>query len=238
MKYYSATDIGRVREKNEDSFLVSPPVFAVADGLGGHLAGEVASNLALSLFEKELKQPILNREELLDRMAKAVEEVNKIVYERSKEKPDYRGMGTTLTLAYELKDRLYFLHVGDSRAYLFRREKLYRLTEDHSVVFQMFKEGQISKKQMETHPLRSTLTQAIGVSPTVQADVVAVKTRPGDRYLLTTDGLTSMLGDDEIEEIFRRDLNLKETCQALIDAANLKGGPDNITLVLLEIDAS
>lgn len=238
MKYYSATDIGRVREKNEDSFLVSPPVFAVADGLGGHLAGEVASNLALSLFEKELKQPILNREELLDRMAKAVEEVNKIVYERSKEKPDYRGMGTTLTLAYELKDRLYFLHVGDSRAYLFRREKLYRLTEDHSVVFQMFKEGQISKEQMETHPLRSTLTQAIGVSPTVQADVVAVKTRPGDRYLLTTDGLTSMLGDDEIEEIFRRDLNLKETCQALIDAANLKGGPDNITLVLLEIDAS
>jgi protein phosphatase len=147
-------------------------------------------------------------------------------------------MGTTLTLAYQLEDKLYFLHVGDSRAYLFRREKLYRLTEDHSVVFQMFKEGQISKEEMETHPLRSTLTQAIGVSPTVRADVVAVKTQPGDRYLLATDGLTSMLKDEEIEEILKRNLSLEESCQTLIEAANSKGGYDNITLVLLEIEAA
>ncbi len=238
MKYYSATDIGRVREKNEDAFLANPPVFAVADGLGGHLAGEVASSLALSLIEKELKEPVSSREELIDKMVKAIEEVNRSVYERSREKPDYRGMGTTLTLAYQLEDKLYFLHVGDSRAYLFRREKLYRLTEDHSVVFQMFKEGQISKEEMETHPLRSTLTQAIGVSPTVRADVVAVKTQPGDRYLLATDGLTSMLKDEEIEEILKRNLSLEESCQTLIEAANSKGGYDNITLVLLEIEAA
>ncbi len=238
MKFYSATDIGRVREKNEDSLLASPPLFAVADGLGGHLAGEVASNLALSLIEKELKEPVSNREELIKKMINAIKEVNKKVYERSREKSDYRGMGTTLTLAYHLEDKLYFLHVGDSRAYLFRQGKLYRLTEDHSVVFQMFKEGRISQEEMETHPLRSTLTQAIGVSPSVQADVVAVKTRVGDRYLLTTDGLTTMLKDEEIEEILKKNLSLEESCRTLINAANLKGGYDNITLVLLEIDAT
>lgn len=238
MKFYSATDVGKVREKNEDSWLANPPVFAVADGLGGHLAGEVASNLALSLIEKELKQPISNREELIEKMLKAVEEVNKKVYERSKEKSDYRGMGTTLTLAYQLGEKLYFFHVGDSRAYLFRQGKLYRLTEDHSVVFQMFKEGQISQEEMENHPLKSTLTQAIGVSPTVQTDVVAVKTRVGDRYLLTTDGLTTMLKDEEIEEVLQKNLSLEESCQELIKAANLKGGYDNITLILLEIDAT
>ncbi len=235
MKYFSATDIGRVRKKNEDAYLVSPPIFAVADGLGGHLAGEVASNLTLSLIEKELKTP-RTEEEMVKKMVKAVELVNQQVYQRSKESPDFKGMGTTLTLAYRLKDKLYILHVGDSRAYLFRDGKLYRLTEDHSVVYQMFKAGQIGEKEMETHPLRSTLTQAIGVSPTVRADVVAIKNRVGDKYLLTTDGLTTMLTDREIEEILRKESNLEACPKALIEAANRKGGYDNITVVLLEID--
>ena len=222
-----ATDVGLVREGNEDSYLTDEPLFAVADGMGGHRGGEVASQLAVETLEKLFKKGI---GELPDQ----VQEANRVVFERSVVDERVAGMGTTLTAALVEGDRIRLAHVGDSRAYLLREGDLRLLTEDHTLVHRMVTEGEISKEEAETHPQRSVLTRALGVDTVVDVDDDTVQVRPGDRLLLCTDGLTSMVSEQAIEEVLRAVPDPQEAAERLVRLANEGGGTDNTTVVVLD----
>jgi protein phosphatase len=223
----AATDIGLVREGNEDSYLTEEPLFAVADGMGGHRGGEVASQLAVETLEKRYKQ---GAGDLPDQ----VQEANRVVFERSVVDEKVAGMGTTLTAALVEGDRVRLAHVGDSRAYLLRDGDLRLLTEDHTLVHRMVTEGEISKEEAQTHPQRSVLTRALGVDNVVDVDDDTVQVRPGDRLLLCTDGLTSMVSEQAIEEALRGVPDPQEAAQRLVHLANEGGGTDNTTVVVLD----
>jgi serine/threonine protein phosphatase PrpC len=223
----TATDIGLVREGNEDSYLTEEPLFAVADGMGGHRGGEVASQLAVETLEKLFKQRVGD-------LPDQVQEANRVVFERSVVDEKVAGMGTTLTAALVEGDRVRLAHVGDSRAYLLRDRKLRLLTEDHTLVHRMVSEGEISQEEAETHPQRSVLTRALGVDTVVDVDDDTVQVRPGDRLLLCTDGLTSMVSEEEIEEVLRTVPDPLDAAQRLVRMANEAGGVDNTTVVVLD----
>src|SRR6266508_3835459 len=212
----AATDIGLVREGNEDSYLTEEPLFAVADGMGGHRGGEVASQLAVETLEKLFKQ---GAGDLPDQ----VQEANRVVFERSVLDRKVAGMGTTLTAALVEGDRVRLAHVGDSRAYLLRNGKVRLVTE-----------GEISQEEAETHPQRSVLTRAVGVDTVVDVDDDTVQILPGDRLLLCTDGLTSMVSEEVIEEVLRDVPDPQEAAQRLVRMANEAGGMDNTTVVVLD----
>jgi protein phosphatase len=223
----AATDIGQVREGNEDAVLVKAPLFAVADGMGGHRGGEVASTLALETIER-----LFERRE--GSLAEQVREANRAVFERSQRDRSVAGMGTTLTAALVDGDRVHLAHVGDSRAYLFRDGVLTMLTEDHTLVHRMVMEGEITEAEAETHPHRSILTRALGVDPAVQVDEGDLQVRAGDRLLLCSDGLTGMIGDERIREVLAATAEPQEAVDRLVREANDAGGIDNISAVLLE----
>jgi PPM family protein phosphatase len=225
----SATDIGQVREGNEDSYLVVAPLYAVADGMGGHRGGEVASNLAL-----ETVQQLFERQEgtLADQVAQA----NRVVYDRSQSDRSVSGMGTTLTAALIDGDTVHLVHVGDSRAYLLRDGHLTLLTEDHTLVHRMVMDGEITPEEAETHPHRSILTRALGVDEGVQVDEDDVPIESGDRLLLCTDGLTGMVPEDQITEIMLGSADPQDAVDSLVKLANRAGGIDNITAVVLDFD--
>jgi serine/threonine protein phosphatase PrpC len=225
----SATDIGQVREGNEDSYLVVAPLYAVADGMGGHRGGEVASNLALDTV-----QQLFERREgtLADQVAQA----NRAVYERSQSDRSVSGMGTTLTAAMIDGDTVHLVHVGDSRAYLLRDGHLTQLTEDHTLVHRMVMDGEITPEEAETHPHRSILTRALGVDEGVQVDEGDVRIETGDRLLLCTDGLTGMVPEEQITEIMLGSADPQEAVDSLVKVANRAGGIDNITAVVLDFD--
>ncbi len=229
------SDIGKIRKTNEDGYLINKPVYAVADGMGGHSAGEVASAIALETIKKSLKK-LPAEEEIPQLLAESIQEANAAVFHRSTTEAEQRGMGTTLTVAVFLKDKFYIGHIGDSRAYLLRDDKLVQLTEDHSLVAQMVKEGAISPQQAEIHPQRSVLTRALGTEPSVQIDISASEIEPRDRILLCTDGLTAMLSDPEIKELLSEPAGPQSICKDLVDSANDRGGSDNTTVIVLEID--
>jgi serine/threonine protein phosphatase PrpC len=223
----AATDIGLVREGNEDSYLTEEPLFAVADGMGGHRGGEVASQLALETLEDLFRKG--------DRdLPEQVREANRVVFERSVLDRRVSGMGTTLTAALVDDDRVRIAHVGDSRAYLLRDGELRQLTQDHTLVHRMVEEGEISEAEAETHPQRSVLTRALGVEVMVDVDDRMVEVRPGDRILLCTDGLTSMVGEEEIKEILSSHADPREAADRLVRVANEAGGVDNTTVIVLD----
>jgi len=223
----AATDVGLVREGNEDSYLTEEPLFAVADGMGGHRGGEVASQLAVETLEKLFKQGAGD-------LPGQVQEANRVVFERSVLDRKVAGMGTTLTAALVEGDRVRLAHVGDSRAYLLRDGKVRLLTEDHTLVHRMVTEGEISQEEAETHPQRSVLTRAVGVDTVVDVDDDTVQILPGDRLLLCTDGLTSMVSEEVIEEVLRDVPDPQEAAQRLVRMANEAGGVDNTTVVVLD----
>jgi len=223
----AATDIGQVREGNEDSFLVVAPLYAVADGMGGHRGGEVASSLAL-----ETVQGMFERHE--GSLADQVVEANRAVFDRSQNDRSVSGMGTTLTAALVDGSRVHLVHVGDSRAYLLRGGELAQLTEDHTLVHRMVMEGEISQEEAETHPHRSILTRALGVDESVQVDESDVELSEGDRLLLCTDGLTGMVPEGQIREILLESTDPQEAVETLVKVANRAGGIDNITAVILD----
>ena len=225
----ATTDIGRVREGNEDSYLVLEPLYAVADGMGGHRGGEVASSLAL-----ETIQGMFERRE--GSLAEEVVEANRAVFDRSQNDRSVSGMGTTLTAAQVDGNRVHLVHVGDSRAYLLRGGELAQVTEDHTLVHRMVMEGEITPKEAETHPHRSILTRALGVDQTIQVDEGDVETVPGDRILLCTDGLTGMVPEGQIREIALETPDPQEAVEKLIKVANRAGGIDNITAVILDFE--
>jgi protein phosphatase len=226
-RYAAATDIGLVRSNNEDAYLTAPPLFAVADGMGGHRAGEVASAGAIRTLQKEAGHDT-------DSLVAAVQSANRAVHAEASANPDLSGMGTTITAMMTTNDAAQIVHVGDSRAYLLREGRLRRLTQDHTVVDRLAREGKIPAEEVDRHPQRSVLERALGVGPEVDVDVQLLDLRPGDRLLLCTDGLTSMLNDDEIREILLREKDPQTAAQALIDAALAAGGKDNVTAVIVD----
>jgi PPM family protein phosphatase len=222
-----ATDIGKVRERNEDSFLVDPPLYAVADGMGGHRGGEVASELALETVEALSRS---GRGSLSDQ----VREANRAVFERSMTDRTVSGMGTTLTAAMVDDSGAHLAHVGDSRAYLLRAGALRQLTEDHTLVNRMVKAGEISTDEAETHPHRNVLLRALGTEPDVKVDSEDVPLIDGDRLVLCSDGLTGMVTEDQIQAILETTPSPQDAATRLVRAANRAGGIDNITVVVLD----
>lgn len=232
----ASTDIGRVRERNEDGFLTREPLFAVADGMGGHRGGAVASQVALEILSR-VQGDSLAGDGAVEGLADMVNEANEAVLERASEEPRLAGMGTTLTAVVVQRGKIHLAHVGDSRAYLLRDGSLRRLTEDHSLVQRMVNEGKLTPEEAEVHPHRSVLTRALGVEPELQVDTETVPVAPGDRILLCSDGLTTMLPEEEIQRIVAGSEDPQRVADALVAAANSAGGVDNITaLVLFVLD--
>jgi protein phosphatase len=231
-EHASLTDVGRQRHTNEDSYFESPPVFAVADGMGGAQAGEVASAMAVEAFT-ESREAEAAPEQQLETIAKAA---NRRIWEMAQSDSRHAGMGTTLT-ATMLDDRGVAVgHVGDSRLYLYRDGKLERMTRDHSLVEEFMRQGRLTAEQAERHPQRSVITRALGPESDVEVDTFTVQARPGDVYLLCSDGLSGMVSDDNMARILGEGKGLEATARSLIGAANDNGGRDNITAVLFRID--
>jgi protein phosphatase len=226
------TDTGRKRRRNEDTYVVAPPLFAVADGMGGAQAGEIASKLAAAALEDTDHGQLRGEEGV----AALIQEANRRVYERSNEDPSASGMGTTMTVALVDDSGVRIGHVGDSRAYLIRDGRMRQLTEDHSLVNELMKSGKLSPEEAETHPQRSVITRALGTDPDVDVDTYTFSTQPGDIFLLCSDGLTSMVGEETILEMIERNRgDLERAARELVKAANRGGGEDNITVVAFEI---
>jgi PPM family protein phosphatase len=225
------SDTGRVRRHNEDRSLVTPPVIAVADGMGGAKAGEVASATAIEVFQGERESSEGGESQL----ARIVREANRRIHELAVSDESYRGMGTTLTAAKIAGDEISLAHVGDSRAYLLRDGQLEQLTRDHSLVAELERSGQITPEAAEHHPQRSIITRALGPEPDVQVDTYTLAGRAGDVFLICSDGLTSMISDDELRSILRSSDSLAEAAESLVRAANQSGGKDNITVVMFRL---
>jgi len=228
----SLTDVGRVRERNEDACFAGRHVFAVADGLGGHQAGEVASDLALASV-RALDQT--DARPAAKGIADAVRKGNRAVHDRAESDESLQGMGTTMTAVVISGDTAFIAHVGDSRCYLIRGGAISQLSRDHTLVARMVSEGRLTPEQAEAHPQRSVLTRALGADRDVDVDELRITVMDGDRLLLCSDGLTGMLSDDEIRDFVTGGSDLDEICRRLIDAANERGGLDNITVVVIDV---
>lgn len=233
MQASARTDVGLVRSVNEDDYLIGDGVFAVADGLGGHEAGEIASQMAIRML-KEFKPP--ENGDPAGALAEALEGINRAVYKRSVADPSCEGMGTTLTVLLITGDTAYIGHVGDSRAYLVRDGRLHRLTEDHSIVGELIRMGMLSEPEARAHPQRNLLTRAIGTQPDVEIEVGYCKLGPGDRFLLCTDGLTGAVDDGEILRVMASAQDPRSAVDQLVELAMRGGGHDNITAVTVFLD--
>ena len=240
MRAFGKSDIGKVRDMNQDSFYISSPqdevqLFIVADGMGGYKGGEVASKLAVETS----KNYIINnfnsieheRESILNLIKSAIEYANLVVYEKSKEIPELENMGTTIDICLVIQNKVYIGHVGDSRVYRKRKEFFRKLTTDHSYVQKLVSDGTITKEEAYNHPKKNMLIKALGCSSFVEPDVMVKGFLKDDILLMCSDGLTNMLRDEEIVKIINQ--NPMEACNRLVNEANDKGGLDNITAVII-----
>lgn len=240
MRYASATDKGKVREKNEDFHAIlsvgDSGVFVVADGMGGHAVGEIASRtaveFALSTLPQQLES-VRTIEDIENLLQETIEKANVRVYLQSLDNKEYRGMGTTLTLAVFRDWRLYISHIGDCRVYLLHGGSLERLTVDHTLVQELVEMGSISEEEAEKHPKRHVLVRSLGVNEYMKPDTYSFDISEGDVILMCTDGLYGYVDEDTIRKIMKRHKNLDSCVEQLIDAANSEGGPDNITAILI-----
>lgn len=227
------TDTGRRRLRNEDAFICEPPLFAVADGMGGARAGEVAAGLAAAALEEAGSET-----RGAEGVAALIVEANKRIFERSHTDPRTAGMGTTVTAALvdAASGAVTIGHVGDSRAYLLRDGTLEQLTTDHSLVAELVESGVLTPEEAERHPQRSAITRALGTEPTVEVDAFTLQAEPGDLFLVCSDGLSAMISDDDVSSaIEAAGRDPERAADALVAAANARGGEDNITVVLFEI---
>lgn len=227
------TDTGRQREANEDRYFARAPVFAVADGMGGAQAGEIASRIAVDAFEPERDEGMPPEQYL----SSTVQRANREIFEFAQRDSERSGMGTTLTAALVRGDEVSFGHVGDSRAYRFRDGELTQLTADHSLVEELRRQGKLTQDQAADHPQRSVITRALGPEPDVNVDTMTVRARDGDVFVLCSDGLTTMLVDDEIAAVLAAADGLKDAARHLVRAANDRGGRDNITVVIFRVES-
>jgi protein phosphatase len=229
-----ASDTGRRRRRNEDNYVVAPPLFAVADGMGGAQAGEVASQLAASALEAGDSDGLEGTEQI-DAL---IQEANRRIYDRASTDPTASGMGTTMTVALVEGMTVAIGHVGDSRAYLVRSEQMEQVTEDHSLVNELLKTGKLSEEEAQIHPQRSVITRAVGTDPDVDVDGFTIEAEDGDVFLICSDGLSDMVSDEEILEVLHQNRDdLDKAVKALVAAANKGGGEDNITAVAFRIAA-
>ncbi len=225
------TDTGRQRRGNEDSSYARPPVFVLADGMGGAQSGEVASQMVVDAFTAGLPETGTPEE----RLSVVVQRANREIHERSQNEIENAGMGTTVTAAYLEDDAVAIAHVGDSRAYLLRDGELSRLTEDHSLVEELLRGGKLTEEEAFEHPQRSVITRALGVEPIVEIDTWTYPLRPGDVVLFCSDGLTDMLPEAQIQQALTEVSDLSAAAERLIYEANDAGGRDNITVVLFRV---
>ena len=240
--YAGRSDVGKVRPGNEDAFFADNErgVFIVADGMGGHVAGEVASQIVTETVGPGVCHAIgegLSAADLEDRVLELIEEANQAILQRAESEPEKRGMGTTLTLLALVPGSEYLIEqVGDSRGYLLRDGLLNQITRDHTVVQQQVDRGALTPEQARDHPLSHILTRALGTEANVEADTFADTTQAGDIFLLCSDGLSGMLSDEVIEAILSTPTDdLQDVADALVDAANAAGGLDNVTAVVVKV---
>ena len=235
---YAKSDVGRHREGNEDNMFSGSTVFAVADGMGGHVAGEVASETALRPVAELDGASFEDARAATDSLRAAIEAANRQVVSQAQADPNLSGMGTTLTAVMVREGHLHLAHVGDSRAYLLRDgEAINQLTTDHTLVEQLVQDGRLSRDEVASHPQRSVITRAIGVEHSVDVDTLApLVLQPGDQVLLCSDGLTGPVSDEEIAHLLTTQPDGDAVVEQLIQAANDAGGPDNITVVLLRVE--
>lgn len=226
----SRTDVGCVREHNEDSLVVAPPLYVVCDGMGGHAAGEVASEIAVNVIAQ--RAPAFPDATAL---GQAVEEANLAIIQGAREGVGRAGMGCTCTAAMLENERLVIAQVGDSRAYLLHQGKLQQLTRDHSLMADLIEAGQITPAEARVHPQRSVITRALGSDPRTQPDLFEINVQTGDRLLLCSDGLTSMIEDSEVEAILRKTADPQLAASQLVNAAIAAGGHDNVTVVVVNV---
>ncbi|RQD77820.1 MAG: Stp1/IreP family PP2C-type Ser/Thr phosphatase [Candidatus Syntrophonatronum acetioxidans] len=240
------TDIGKERQKNEDSYIIIDHdkgigLFAVADGMGGHLGGDVASSLAVEMIRDFYQR---HQAELIesfptgakDLLRKMFIQINEKIWHESLIRPDLKGMGTTLTVAFLIGEQLVIGHIGDSRAYKIRTEGVWQLTEDHTYVQKLVKENKILPGEKESHPQRNLLIRALGTNKRVEVDIYFYHLTKGDLILLCTDGLTRTIPDEEMKDLVLSATSPEEAVDELIKVANKRGGPDNITALLVSIN--
>ncbi len=231
----SATDVGLVRSNNQDELLVAPLLFAVADGMGGAAAGEVASATAIERLQEAFTAAGAPTP---DDLIEAAQKANRAVWEQAEANPEMRGMGTTLVaLALVADGRLAVINIGDSRLYLLHDGELRQVTSDHNLVAELVAEGRLSKEEAEYHPRRNIMTRALGVDPEVPVDLFMLDAVPGDRLLLCSDGLPRELHDDQIASLLRRLARPEEAARELVEEAKRRGGNDNITVVVVDVVA-
>ncbi|MEE0845978.1 MAG: Stp1/IreP family PP2C-type Ser/Thr phosphatase [Eggerthellaceae bacterium] len=229
-EFGSRTDIGCVRDHNEDSLVVAPPLFAVADGMGGHAAGEVASEIATTaLADQAPKEPDA------EALGRAIEAANHAIIEAARNGLGREGMGTTCTAAILKGERLVLAQVGDSRAYLLHQGKLQQLTRDHSLVAMMVEAGQLTPEEARVHPRRSVITRALGTDPATKPDLYELDVETGDRLLLCSDGLSGMVEDRDIEAIMNRTADPQRCASQLVNEAIAAGGNDNVTVIVADV---
>ncbi len=228
----SRTDVGCVRDHNEDSLVVAPPLYVVADGMGGHAAGEVASEIAIRTMED-----LAPRTPDTEALCQAVITANQAVIDAAQE-AGRRGMGTTLTAAILQGERLAIAQVGDSRAYLLHQGNLQQLTRDHSLMAEMIEAGELTEEEARLHPQRSVITRALGSDPDMLPDLYELNVAAGDRLLLCSDGLTSMLDDDEVEHLMLRHRDPQHCANVLVNEAISAGGLDNVTVIVVDVEGN
>ena len=242
---WACSDVGRKRSQNQDAYLIAPDLrlFGVADGMGGHFGGEVASDLAVRTIDAHVRRHRAALEHGGDVriepsqdpaariLAEAVRKANEVIHDTGNKNPDLRGMGTTTTGVLFSGGRAFVAHVGDSRIYLVRSDRILQLTDDHSVVFQQLKAGLITAEQAKQSPFRHIIMRSVGVDRDVEVDVISVDVKSGDTFVMCSDGLSNLVTDDEINEIVNEHF-LHRVPEVLIDLANERGGSDNITVVV------
>ena len=240
MKYAAGTDKGLLRDLNEDSYIIVPGcsgascAFVIADGLGGHNSGEVASRMAVEYIRDNIgAEGCFNGENTSGKLEALVKKVNTAVYERSLGSAEVCGMGTTLTMAVVAGSELTAAHVGDSRLYLVRNGAIRQLTEDHSYIGELIRKGTLTREEAENHPRKNVITRAIGSSPDLEVDIIRHQIEADDIYILCTDGLTNMVSESEITDIVTGN-EPEHACAKLIEAANRQGGEDNITVIVIK----
>lgn len=240
METYCQTDVGLKRNSNQDFVYASdqkvgrlPSLLIVADGMGGHAAGDLASRVCVETMVSSIEGS--GQTETIPVLAEAVQKANRAVLKKAAEKPEYAGMGTTIVAAVIDGNTLYVANVGDSRLYLIDDDRIDQITLDHSLVAEMVRSGRISPEQMRNHPEKNIITRAVGGEENVEADFFDVGLHKGDVVLLCSDGLTNMVEDEQIFRIIRREKTLRDAGQKLISAANSAGGRDNISVVLARL---
>ena len=240
IEYAAMTNKGMVRETNQDYYYASTegkPLFILCDGMGGHASGDVASKSTAESVSRYIKMHVpfdLDSEKARTLLTGAVVFANKLVFARSKTSIDFKGMGTTCDVCMADFDIMYISHVGDSRVYLLRGTEITPLTQDHTLIEELVKNGTISKEEAENHPNKHMITRAVGTEKTIESDFIKQKMQDGDMFLMCSDGLTNMLTDVQIKDAMLVGGDLKTTVKMLVDRANENGGLDNITAVLIK----